>query len=127
MASASNSGTAVTVLTEGSSDEDSGALKGIAITGVDTSHGSWEYTLNGGSVWNSLSGVNIASARLLKSDALHRVRFIPNVNFNGNAEIRYRAWDQTTGEDGALANLTAVGGGAWVLVAYGANASLGDS
>jgi hypothetical protein len=121
----SNPGTAVTVLTANSSDEDSGALKGIAITGVDTSHGSWEYTLDGGSVWNSLSGVNIASARLLKSDALHRVRFIPNVNFNGNAEIRYRAWDQTSGEDGALADLTAVGGGAWVLVAYGANASLG--
>jgi alpha-tubulin suppressor-like RCC1 family protein len=124
-APASNPGTAVTVLTATSSDDDSGALKGIAITGVDTSHGIWEYTLNGGSVWNSLSGVNTASARLLKSDELHRVRFIPNASFSGNAEIQYRAWDQTSGEDGALADLTAVGGGAWVLVAYGANASLG--
>jgi hypothetical protein len=122
---ASNPGTAVTVLTATSSDADSGALKGIAITGVDTSHGIWEYTLNGGSVWNSLSGVNIASARLLKSDELHRVRFIPNASFSGNAEIQYRAWDQTSGEDGALADLTVAGGGAWVLVAYGANASLG--
>jgi alpha-tubulin suppressor-like RCC1 family protein len=122
---ASNPGTAVTVLTATSSDADSGALKGIAITGVDTSHGFWEYTLNGGSVWNSLSGVNTASARLLKSDELHRVRFIPNASFSGNAEIQYRAWDQTSGEDGALADLTAAGGGAWVLVAYGANASLG--
>jgi hypothetical protein len=69
--------------------------------------------------------VNIASARLLKSDEFHRVRFVPNANFSGNAEIQYRAWDQTSGEDGALADLTAVGGGAWVLVAYGANASLG--
>jgi alpha-tubulin suppressor-like RCC1 family protein/formylglycine-generating enzyme required for sulfatase activity len=122
---ASNPGTAVTVLTAAYSDADSGALKGIAITGVDTSHGIWEYTLNGGSVWNSLSGVNIASARLLKSDELHRVRFIPNASFSGNAEIQYRAWDQTSGEDGALADLTEAGGGAWVLVAYGANASLG--
>ena len=122
---ASNPGTAVTVLTATSSDADSDALKGVAVTGVDTSHGSWEYTLNGGSVWNSLSGVNIASARLLKSDELHRVRFVPNANFSGNAEIRYQAWDQTSGEDGALADLTAVGGGAWVLVAYGENASLG--
>jgi hypothetical protein len=122
---ASNPGTAVTVLTATFSDADSGALKGIAITGVDTSHGFWEYTLNGGSVWNSLSGVNTASARLLKSDELHRVRFIPNASFSGNAEIQYRAWDQTSGEDGALADLTAAGGGAWVLVAYGANASLG--
>lgn len=124
-APASNLGTAVTVLTATSSDDDSGALKGIAITGVDTSHGFWEYTLNGGSVWNSLSGVNIASARLLKSDEFHRVRFVPNANFSGNAEIQYRAWDQTSGEDGALADLTVAGGGAWVLVAYGANASLG--
>ena len=112
---ASNPGTAVTVLTAAYSDDDSGALKGIAITGVDTSHGFWEYTLNGGSVWNSLSGVGIGSARLLRSDALHRVRFVPNANFSGNAEIRYQAWDQTSGEDGALADLTAVGGepGSW--------------
>ncbi|NBS80014.1 LamG domain-containing protein [bacterium] len=111
VASANNPGTAVTVLTAASSDADSDALKGIAITGVDTTHGSWEYTLNGGSVWNSLSGVNIASARLLKSDELHRVRFIPNASFSGNAEIQYRAWDQTSGEDGALADLTVAGGG----------------
>jgi hypothetical protein len=122
---ASNPGTAVTVLTAAYSDNDSGALKGIAITGVDTSHGSWEYTLNGGNIWDSLNGVSLNSARLLKSDAQHRVRFVPNANFSGNAEIRYQAWDQTSGEDGALADLTAVGGGAWVLVAYGANASLG--
>jgi alpha-tubulin suppressor-like RCC1 family protein len=122
---ASNPGTAVTVLTAAYSDDDSGALKGIAITGVDTSHGIWEYTLNGGNIWNSLNGVSLNSARLLKSDAQHRVRFVPNANFSGNAEIRYQAWDQTSGEDGALADLTAVGGGAWVLVAYGANASLG--
>jgi hypothetical protein len=125
VASASNSGTAVTVLTEGSSDADSDSLKGIAITGVDTSHGDWEYTVDGGNIWNSLNGVSLNSARLLKSDAQHRVRFVPNANFIGNAEIRYQAWDQTSGEDGALADLTAVGGGAWVLVAYGANASLG--
>lgn len=125
VASANNSGTAVTVLTATSSDADSTALKGIAITGVDTSHGSWEYTLNGGNAWNSLSGVSPGSARLLKSDGEHRVRFVPNESFNGNAEIRYRAWDQTSGEDGALADLTGAGGGAWVLVAYGAQASLG--
>ncbi|NBS87774.1 MAG: hypothetical protein EBS60_06800, partial [Verrucomicrobia bacterium] len=125
VASANNPGTAVTVLTATSSDADSAALKGIAVTGVDTTHGSWEYTLNGGSVWNSLSGVSLGSARLLKSDGQHRVRFVPTANFSGNAEIRYRAWDQTSGEDGALADLTGVGGGAWVLVAYGANASLG--
>ena len=127
VASASNSGTVVTVLTEGSSDADSDALKGIAVTGVDATHGSWEYSLNGGNVWNSLSGVSPSSARLLKSDELHRVRFVPNANFSGNAEIRYRSWDQTSGEDGGVADLTVAGGGAWVLVAYGAQASLGGS
>ena len=85
VASANNSGTAVTVLTATSSDADSGALKGIAVTGVGTTHGSWEYTKDGGSVWNSLSGVSLGSARLLKSDELHRVRFVPNANFSGNA------------------------------------------
>jgi hypothetical protein len=125
VASANNSGTAVTVLTATSSDADSAALKGIAVTGVGTTHGSWEYTTDGGNIWNSLSGVSLGSARLLKSDELHRVRFVPNANFSGNAEIRYRSWDQTSGEDGGVADLTVAGGGAWVLVAYGANASLG--
>jgi hypothetical protein len=125
VASANNSGTAVTVLTATSSDADSAALKGIAVTGVGTTHGSWEYTKDGGNIWNSLSGVSLGSARLLKSDELHRVRFVPNANFSGNAEIRYRSWDQTSGEDGGVADLTVAGGGAWVLVAYGANASLG--
>ena len=70
VASASNSGTAVTVLTEGSSDADSDALKGVAITGVDTRHGDWEYTVDGGNIWNSLNGVSLNTARLLKSDEL---------------------------------------------------------
>jgi type II secretory pathway pseudopilin PulG len=40
---------------------DAGALKGIAITSIDASNGSWQYTINGGGSWSSLSGVSSAS------------------------------------------------------------------
>ncbi len=125
VALADNAGTAVAVFADAGSDGDAGALKGIAITSVDSSNGSWQYTVDGGGVWSSLSGVSMASARLLKGDELHRVRFLPNPHYHGTATIQYRAWDQVVGSDGTLLDLTATGGGAWALVAYGADASLG--
>jgi hypothetical protein len=127
VSSDANPGTAVSVLANFGSDVDAGALKGIAVTSLDSSNGSWQYTIDGGGNWGSLSGVSSASARLLKADELHRVRFNPNSNFNGTATIQYRVWDQVNGVDGDLVDLKMVEGGGWALVAYGANASLGGS
>ncbi|MEY3534514.1 MAG: hypothetical protein RLZZ582_90, partial [Verrucomicrobiota bacterium] len=125
VALADNPGTSVLVLANAGSDGDAGALKGIAITSIDASNGSWQYTINGGGSWSSLSGVSSASARLLKGDELHRVRFLPNPDFNGTATIQYRAWDQVSGVDASLVDVTSIDGRAWALVAYGADASLG--
>ncbi|MCA9061772.1 MAG: DUF4347 domain-containing protein, partial [Planctomycetaceae bacterium] len=93
-------------------DADSGALLGIAITAADTTNGSWWYSTNGGTNWNALGAVTTGSARLLAADANTRIAFQPNANYSGTITnaITFRAWDQTSGSNGALANTTTNGG-----------------
>ena len=64
------------------SDPDAGALSGIAVTAVDDSHGTWEYTLDG-STWTAFGAVAGGSARLLAADATTSIRFVPDANWNG--------------------------------------------
>lgn len=101
MANTDNLGTVVSAMTAGISDADSGALKGIAVSAVDSSNGSWQSTTDGGLTWLSLSDVSAFSTRLLKgNEADHRIRFIPHANYNGPATITYHAWDQTSSAHG---------------------------
>ena len=112
--SGANTGTLVSALISGQvTDVDgAGALKGIAVIGAATTNGSWEYTVDGGSNWLSLGSPTASTARLLAADALTRIRFVPNANFNGTAAITIRAWDQTgstAGQAGTSFNITAAG------------------
>ena len=93
-------------------DVDSGAVEGIAITWVDNSNGTWEYSTNGGASWNAIGTVSDASAFLLTDAATNRIRFVPVTNFNGDTQLTYRAWDRTDGNTNATAgvNVTANGG-----------------
>ena len=93
-------------------DPDSGALLGIAVTAADTANGSWYYSTNGGTNWNALGAVATNNARLLAADANTRLYFQPNANYNGTlaSAITFRAWDQTSGSNGALADTTTNGG-----------------
>ena len=93
-------------------DVDSGALLGIAVTAADTANGSWFYSINGGTNWNALGAVATNNARLLAADANTRIYFQPNANYNGTlaTAITFRAWDQTSGSNGALADTTTNGG-----------------
>ncbi|MFO1019786.1 MAG: FG-GAP-like repeat-containing protein [Planctomycetales bacterium] len=94
----------------GITDPDSGALQGLAITAADSTNGSWEYSLNNGGVWTTFPAVGSGSALLLASDVNTRVRFVPNLNFNGDSSITFRAWDQTTGSNGGTGNASINGG-----------------
>jgi len=91
-------------------DPDAGAKLGVAIVGADTRYGSWQFSTDGGATWRSLGAVSDGSARLLAADA--RVRFVPAFGYSGTmAQARtVRAWDQTTGVNGGLADTTASGG-----------------
>ena len=92
-------------------DPDDNPQLGIAITNVDTSNGSWWYSLNDGGSWVAMGSVSDANARLLSAEGNARVYFEGDSNFNGlvNGAITFRAWDQTTGADGATAVTTTNG------------------
>jgi hypothetical protein len=93
-------------------DVDSGALLGIAVTAADTSNGTWYCSTDGGTTWNALGAVADNNARLLAADANTRLYFQPNANYHGTlaAAITFRAWDQTAGSNGTLADTTINGG-----------------
>ena len=91
-------------------DVDAGAVTGIAITAADSSRGTWYYSLNGGTTWLALGAVADATARLLAADGDNRLYFQPEPNFDGDASITFRAWDQTSGTDGGTFDTTTNGG-----------------
>jgi hypothetical protein len=93
-------------------DNDVGALAGIAVTAADITQGTWYYSTNNGTAWSPLGTVAATSARLLAADAGTRIYFKPKLDYNGTltAALTFRAWDQTTGVNGALANPGAGGG-----------------
>ena len=106
-----NSGTLVTGLIPGLAvtDPDVGSLKGIAVTGVDNSNGTWEYTTNG-ITWLTFGSPTPTAARLLAADAITKIRFVPNAGYEGAPEISFRAWDQTNGVAGGTDNSSINGG-----------------
>jgi len=105
-----NSGTSVSALIAGQySDPDGVGPSGIAVTGVDNTNGSWEFSTDNGSNWNSLGSPTSDAARLLAADANTRVRFVPNPDFNGTVTngLTFHAWDQTSGSNGGVVDVSA--------------------
>ncbi|HYO09542.1 MAG TPA: tandem-95 repeat protein, partial [Tepidisphaeraceae bacterium] len=92
-------------------DADAGALFGVAVTAVDNTNGTWQYTTDG-STWLNFGTPSAAAARLLAADANTRVRFVPAAHFNGAIApgLTFRAWDRTAGAAGGTANVTPNGG-----------------
>ena len=93
-------------------DQDPDAVTGIAITNSDILNGNWLYTTNNGSSWLPLGATSDNNARLLAADAITRLYYQPNANFNGTISnaLTFRAWDQTSGINGSIAD-TSVNGG----------------
>ncbi len=110
---ADNGGTVVSALVGGwVSDPDSDAVGGIAVIGVDDSHGTWQYSLDGGGAWSAFGSPSAAGARLLLADASTYVRFVPQANWNGVVAggLSFRAWDASSGTAGGIADTTLNGG-----------------
>ncbi|MEJ7593995.1 MAG: DUF4347 domain-containing protein, partial [Planctomycetaceae bacterium] len=105
-----NTGMLVSAFASLSGDVDAGALQGIAVYSVDNTNGTWQYTLDGTN-WIAIGNVSTSSARLLPSDAVSRIRFVPNADWNGATGVTsMKAWDQTSGTAGSLADVTVTGG-----------------
>ena len=103
----SNSGTLVSSLISGQvSDSFADALEGIAITAVDNTNGTWQYTTDGSS-WSAINATSPATTLLLASDGNNAVRFVPDADWNGTVTdgITFYAWDQTSGTDGGTVDL----------------------
>src|SRR5262249_8000633 len=83
-------------------DVDEDALRGIALIGVDASDGRWEYSLDDGAHWTAVGAVAPESALLLAADEVTRLRFVPDLDYNGTLDeaITFRAWDRTSGDNG---------------------------
>jgi hypothetical protein len=104
-----NAGTLVASLIAGHiSDADAGALRGIAVIGVDDTNGTWQFSTNGGGTWAAFGTVDSANARLLAADGATRVRFVPAADYAGTVTsgITFHAWDQTAGMAGGTASIT---------------------
>jgi hypothetical protein len=109
-----DTGTPVSQLIAGQvGDSDPGALGGIAVTAVDNSNGSWQYTTDGGTTWTAFGAVTENAARLLAADGQTSVRFVANPDWNGTvvAGLTFRAWDQTRGTSGLTVADAGVNGG----------------
>ncbi len=107
-----DAGTLVSALISGYvTDADSGALAGIAVTGVNSSNGAWQFSVDDGASWSAIAAPSATSALLLAADAQTRVRFVPSADFNGTvaAGLTFRAWDRTSGVAGATADTSTNG------------------
>ncbi len=99
-------GTIVADLLAGATDFEGAGTLGVAVIG-STGIGTWQYSTDSGTSWISFGTVSPSVARLLpRTD---QVRFVPAAAFNGVASLSFRAWDRTTGTQGATANLSLAG------------------
>ncbi|MCK5663106.1 MAG: hypothetical protein KAI17_06450 [Thiotrichaceae bacterium] len=99
------------VLNQNVTDVDSAAVTGLALTAVDTIHGTWYYTTDDIN-WTLVDKLADNNALLLAADSNTRIYFHPNTNFNGtiNNAISFRAWDQSSGTAGSIIDVSNNGG-----------------
>lgn len=110
------------LLTGAVTDPDLGALRGIAVTAASTTHGTWQFSVNGGKTWQAIGTTSESAARLIPGWA--RLRFIPKQDFNGTVNLYYRAWDQTQGAAGGTVSLINNVGGTTAFSIAKENAAL---
>jgi uncharacterized delta-60 repeat protein len=108
-----NAGTLVSALIAGYvTDSDAEAVNGIAVTAVDDTNGTWQWSSNGGASWTSFGTVSATRSHLLAADVGTRVRFVPGMDWSGTigTGLTFRAWDQTSGTAGQAADTSSNGG-----------------
>ena len=91
------------------SDPD-GLVLGIAVTGLNSSNGTWYWSPNNGANWIAINPVSASNALQLYSN--HLVYFKPAADFEGTIAdaMTFRAWDRSSGTPGQYVNTTVNGG-----------------
>ncbi len=95
-------------VTDEDAEEDDPVPEAIAVTGVDNTDGTWQYSADDGETWTDLSdetgaAADFSDAAILLNEA-DRIRFVPNEEWIGTATFTFRAWDKTTGTAGETAD-----------------------
>ncbi|KAI6655001.1 hypothetical protein LOD99_2290 [Oopsacas minuta] len=78
---------------------------GIAIIQTDSINGEWQYSMNNGSSWVTITGVTESTALVFRGNSNERIRFMPELNYNGPSEFTYKLWDLTTPELSGTPNI----------------------
>jgi hypothetical protein len=72
---------------------------GIAVTDATNFNGIWQFSTNGGMIWNPIGPVSDANALLLALD--NKIRFVPNSDFNGEDQpLTFKIWNMASGTPG---------------------------
>ena len=113
----SNTGTTVAdIVVDGSiTDPDGSPVEAIAVIGVDSTNGIWQYSSDGSS-WSDFTSQTggvidlVPSSEIRLLDSTWKVRFVPQDNWNGTSEFGFAAWDKSTGMAGGTTDGSAIGG-----------------
>ena len=83
---------------------------GVAVTGLNSGSGSWQYSMNGGGSWSNFVGIAPSFATLLEADGagMNRIRFTPNGDFFGTASMSFTGWDASNGRPDGSTGINAV-------------------
>ncbi|MBW2415979.1 MAG: cadherin domain-containing protein, partial [Deltaproteobacteria bacterium] len=111
-----NGGDVVSAILGGSATDADGDAPGIAVTGLSSGNGTWQYRVGAG-VWTDVGSVAEDDALLL--GATDRIRFVPTGAEGTTASFSYRAWDETVGSAGSRADATLTGGSTAFSVSSG--------
>ncbi|VEN72825.1 hypothetical protein EPICR_10325 [Candidatus Desulfarcum epimagneticum] len=97
-----SAGDMVSRFLQGASDPEGDEI-GMAVISAKSDGGRWEYRRPGGD-WTAFVSAGETNARLLEPTA--GIRFVPSADWNGTAQIAFRAWDQTKGRPGRTADVS---------------------
>ncbi|WP_138379547.1 cadherin domain-containing protein [Luteithermobacter gelatinilyticus] len=107
----SPTGTSIATLVANGSitDPDGAEVEAIALTGLNSTNGVWEYRIGAGN-WQAVGSVSVSNALLL--DAGDSLRFKPNAHYHGvlSDAASFKAWDKSFGTAGSRINASAGGG-----------------
>jgi hypothetical protein len=94
----------------------SGSMDGIALTGLNSTGGKWQFTTNGGSSWTDVGSLGSNAALTLAADLQTRLRFIGSSSTSSPASITFGSWDRSSGTNGGRLNASAIGSERYVAV-----------
>jgi hypothetical protein len=105
-----NPGDVVSNLLQHAVADADGNACGMAVLQVPDAPGAWQYSLDGGRTWTTMSTWRLNYARLLGPSAM--VRFVPDSGYYGQITngFLFAAWDQSTGLSGDTAFMPRTGG-----------------